>query len=173
MPLCFDAFPAPPTLSGRIHWPLFPRHSQLATIPTHHPASGVRPMQTLPHWLQPVTCWRIKKERTGPIPTGGSAILVCAMPSDSCGKNHPFSATCRRPTVDHSLVAGGDQRHPLEACLADGHRPECPMFHVIDPLGPPAYREAKGAGGLAFGFLVPECDMSIRTTNGQSVSHFL
>ena len=47
-------------------------------------------------------------------------------PGDSCGQIHPFLPTRRRPTVDHSLVGGGAQRHALRACLPDGHKPQCP-----------------------------------------------
>src|SRR5271157_3436060 len=32
----------------------------------------------------------------------------------------------RRLTVDHSLVAGAAQRQWLQACLPDGHKPQCP-----------------------------------------------
>jgi hypothetical protein len=85
----------------------------------------------------PTPTAELSRSARGPIPTGGSAILVCAMPSDSCGKNHPFSTTCRRPTADHSVVAGGDQRHPLQACLLelDGQKRRCPSLPLVSTTG--------------------------------------
>jgi len=80
---------------------------------------------------------------------------VYDMPSESFEENHPFSTTCRRPTADRSLAAGGDQRHPLRASLPYGQKPQCPTLNHIDPRGPDAYREAKGSAGLAFSSLFP------------------
>ena len=36
-----------------------------------------------------------------------------------------FPPARRRPTVDHSLVARGARRQWLQACLPDGHQPQC------------------------------------------------
>jgi hypothetical protein len=58
-----------------------------------------------------------------------------AIPAD---KIDPFSPTRRRPTLDHSLVAGGAQRQWLQACLPDGHRPQCPSS--LYPYVRPDYR---------------------------------
>ena len=48
--------------------------------------------------------------------------------SRHCGQINPFSPARRRPTVDHSLVPRGTRRHPLQACLPDGHEPQCLSF---------------------------------------------
>ena len=56
--------------------------------------------------------------------------LLCTEPGDSCGKSKPFPSTRRRPTVDHYLVAGGAQRQWLQACLPDGHQPQCQPLYV-------------------------------------------
>ncbi len=78
--------------------------------PPVHEASGIRaPAQRLP-----------KTERAL-ISTSGPSISLFTEPGDSCGQINPFLPTRRRPTVDHSLVAGGAQRHQLQACLPDGH----------------------------------------------------
>ena len=37
---------------------------------------------------------------------------------DSCGQINPFLPARRRPTVDHSLVAGGAQRQGLQTVPA-------------------------------------------------------
>jgi len=48
----------------------------------------------------PPTTWLTKNER-GPISAKRSRYLKYApKPKDSRGQNHPFSATCRRPTVN-------------------------------------------------------------------------
>ena len=39
-------------------------------------------------------------------------------PGDSCGQINPFFLARRRPTVDHSLVAGGAQRQSLQSVPA-------------------------------------------------------
>ena len=52
-----------------------------------------------------------------------------AIPAD---KSIRFFPTRRRPTVDHSLVAGGAQRQWLQACLPDGHKPQC-LFSLALP----------------------------------------
>src|SRR5271166_706222 len=65
--------------------------------------------------------------------------LLCTEPGDSCGKSNPFPPTHRRPTVDHSLVAGGAQRQWLQACLPDGNQPQClssPCLSRPVPRGP-------------------------------------
>jgi hypothetical protein len=131
--LCFGAFLSPPVPSLRIHWPLttdywpvfschwplFSRHSPL-------------PPKTLPRWLLPATDRRIAKDRMGPIWPSGPSILLCTETGDSCGESNPFPPTRRRPTVDHSLVAGGAQRQWLQACLPDGHQPQC-LFSRCSP----------------------------------------
>ena len=53
----------------------------------------------------------------GPIWPSGPSVLLCTEPGSSGGKSNPFPSTRRRPTVDHSLVAGGAQRQWLQACL--------------------------------------------------------
>jgi hypothetical protein len=55
-----------------------------------------------------------------------------------------------------TLKASGSRRASRMAMS----EPQCPMLHIIDPLGPDAYREAKGSAGLAFSFFVPECDIT-------------
>ena len=65
--------------------------------------------------------------------------LLCTEPGDSCGKSNPFPPTRRRPTVDHSLVAGGAQRQWLQACLPDDNQPQClssPCLSRPVPRGP-------------------------------------
>ena len=115
----------------------------------------------------------LEKTERGPISTIGTSILkYVTKPGDRFGRIKLFLPARRRTTVGRPLVAGGAQSQWLQACLPNGHEPYCPPLHVIDPLGPDAYREAKGSAGLAFSFFVPECDKSIRTTSGQSASHF-
>jgi len=45
-------------------------------------------------------------------------------------KSNPFLLARRRPTVDHSLAAGGAQRQWLQACLPDGDKPQCPLSRI-------------------------------------------
>ena len=41
-------------------------------------------------------------------------------------------------TVDHSLVAGGAERQWLQACLPDGHQPQCLSVYVPHPRSAPS-----------------------------------
>jgi hypothetical protein len=67
-------------------------------------------------WLLHATNRRVGKDRTGPDldehPLYLSMSPKQAIPAD---KINPFLPTRRRPTVDHSLVAGGAQGHWLQA----------------------------------------------------------
>ena len=131
MPFVFGAFLSLPTFSLRLHWPLATILSPLATISRRPPGpAGSGRAQTLPRWLLPATDCRIAKDRMGLIWPSGPSILLCTEPGNSCGKSNPFAPPRRRPTVDHSLVAGSAQRQWLQACLPDGHQPQCPPLYV-------------------------------------------
>ncbi len=62
-------------------------------------------------WLLPDTDSRIGKDRTGPdLEERPLYIQYVTEPGNLFGKINPFLPARRRPTVDHSLVAGGAQR---------------------------------------------------------------
>ena len=106
-------------------WPLFSRltpHASRPTLPaprsaSHAVTSGVRSCADPPPLVLPASDCRIAKDRMGPIWPSGPSILLCTEPGNSGGKSNPFPSTRRRPTVDHSLVAGGAQRQWLQTCL--------------------------------------------------------
>ena len=83
--------------------------------------------RTLPRWLLLATDREFPKTERGPISTSEPSISLCAEPGDSCGQIHPFLPTRRRSPVDRSLVAGGAQPQFVQACLPDGHPPQCPF----------------------------------------------
>ena len=68
----------------------------------------------------------LAKTERAPISTSGPSIFSMspnrAIASD---KSIRFLPARRRPTVDHSLVAGGAQRQGLQTCRPDAHQPEC------------------------------------------------
>ena len=101
-----------------LHWPLatFVRHSPRSLAVRRARRGQV--LQTLPRWLPPATDCRIAKNRMGLIWPSEPSILIMHRPGDSCGKSNPFP-TRRRPTVDHSLVAGG-ARTPVAAGVPAG-----------------------------------------------------
>ena len=68
---------------------------------------------------------KVAEDRTGTDLDERPLYLLFTEPGDSCGQINPFSPARRRPTVDHSLVPRGTRRHPLQACLPDGHQPQC------------------------------------------------
>src|SRR5271166_4399354 len=75
----------------------------------------------------------LSKTERGPISTNGPLyIQYVTEPGDSCGKINPFLLTRCRPTVDHSLVAGGAQRQSLQSRLPDGHTAQC-LFSACSP----------------------------------------
>jgi len=52
--------------------------------------------------------------------------ILCHRMDDSCGQINPSSPlAAARPTLDHSLVAGGAQRQGLQTCRPYAHQPEC------------------------------------------------
>ena len=86
-----------------------------------------------PRWLLHATNRRIDKCRTEPdLDEQRVYIQYVTEPGDSCGQINPFLPARRRPTVDHSLVAGGTQRQSLQACLQDGHTAQC-LFPACSP----------------------------------------
>src|SRR5271157_1775106 len=75
---------------------------------------------------------RIVKDRTGPDLDERSVlnqyiteIQYVTEPGSFFGQINPFLPARRRPTVNHSLVAGGAQRQDLQTCRPDAHKPEC------------------------------------------------
>ena len=95
-------------------------HFHAASRPTH-PAtsartSGVRSCADPPRWLLPDTDRRIGKDRTGPDLDERPLYLVCHRTRRFLRtKSILFFPARRRPTVDHSLVAGGAQLRLLQA----------------------------------------------------------
>ena len=77
----------------------------------------------------PTPTTEMPKTERGPISTSGPSIKYVTEPGDSCGQINPFLPIRRQPTVDHSLVGGGAQRHALRACLPDGQKPQCLFSH--------------------------------------------
>ena len=110
----FCTFLSPPASSLRIHWPQFSRHSPLATrhspLATRHsplPSSyDPPPLATACH--RPPDFERpngTRSRRAAPL------FHYVTDPGNFFGQINPFLPARRRPTVDHSLVAGGAQRH--------------------------------------------------------------
>ena len=137
-PVSSHCFLSPPAPSLLLHgftddWPLSSRFTPHAPRrPPLGPAGSGR-AQTLPHWLLPDTDSRFAKDRTGPdLDERPLYIHYVTEPGDSCGKIKPFFPTRHRPTVDHSLVAGGAQRQWLQARLPDGHTAQC-LFSTCSP----------------------------------------
>ena len=123
--LCLSTFLSPPASSVQFHWLLATDHHSPVPPSSPGPAVSGRP-QTLPHWLLPDTDRRFVKDRTGSnLDERPSYIEYVTEPGDSCGKIKPCFPTRRRRTLDHSLVARGAQRQSLQACLPDGHQPQC------------------------------------------------
>ena len=103
-----------------------------APRPTPGPAgSGRAQTPPLAYCMQPTA--ELTKVEQGPISTSGASIFSMspnqAIPTDKLIR---FFPTRRRPTVDHSLVAGGTQRQSLQACLPDGHTAQC-LFPACSP----------------------------------------
>ena len=132
--LCFGAFLSPPTFSLRLHWPLATILSPLATrhyLPPSAGPSGVRSCADPPPLA--TACHRLPNcERSNGPDLAERTLYSYYTPNQAipAGKSNPFPPTRRRPTVDHSLVAGGAQRQWLQACLPDGHQPQCPPLYV-------------------------------------------
>ena len=127
----FGRFSITANFSLRLHWPLATILSSLATISCRPPGpAGSGRAQTLPRWLLPATDCRIAKDRMGLIWPSGPSILIMHRARQFLWKIQSVPPTRRRPTVDHSLVAGGAQRQWLQACLPDGHQPQCPLLYV-------------------------------------------
>src|SRR5271157_6150183 len=53
-------------------------------------------------------------------------------PGNCFGQLNPFFLARRRPTVDHSLVAGGPQRQGLQTGRPDAHQTQC-LFSPCSP----------------------------------------
>jgi len=114
------------------YWPLATVLMPLATVLSLHadpprPAGSGR-AQTLPRWLLPSTDRRIGKDRTGPGLDERpihiqyvTEIQHVTEPGNFLEQINPFLPARRRPSVDHSLVAGGAQRQGLHTCRPDGH----------------------------------------------------
>ena len=115
---------------SRLQWPLATILSPLATISRRPPGpagSGrVRnsPLATACHRLP--NCER----SNGPDLAERTLYLIMHRARQFLRKIQSVPPTRRRPTVDHSLVAGGAQRQWLQACLPDGHQPQCPPLYV-------------------------------------------
>jgi len=122
--------PRSPRFAFTGHWPLFFRPT-----PTRAGASGVRscadssPLATAihrhPNWERPNGT---RSRRAAPLCQYVTEIQYVTEPGNFFGQIHPFLPARRRPTVDHSRVAGGAQRQGLQTCRPDGHRPECLFF---------------------------------------------
>jgi hypothetical protein len=70
-----------------MHWPHVTHPTRRPHVRCRHPASGVKLMQILPHWLLPATCCRINKERTRLEPDGPSVYnQYVTEPGDFFGK---------------------------------------------------------------------------------------
>ena len=68
----------------------------LATVPTHHPASGDTRMRSLAHWTTSSQLLPNYQKRTGPHADGRSLFIQYdTEPSEKFGKNHPFTARFR------------------------------------------------------------------------------
>src|SRR5271166_2118244 len=104
-----------------------------APRPTPGPAGSGR-AQTLPpaYCMQPTA--ELTKVEQDPISTSGASIFSMspnqAIPTEKLIR---FFPTRRRPTVDHSLVAGGAQGQWLQACLPDGLKPQC-LLSLLFPI---------------------------------------
>src|SRR5271157_3463691 len=88
-------------------WPLSSRFTPHAPRgPPLGPAGSGR-AQTLPagYCLTPTA--DLAKTERGPIATSGPLFQYGTKPGERCGKIHPFFLARRRPTVDHSIAAGG------------------------------------------------------------------
>ena len=137
----FGAFLSSPARFLRIHWPLAPVFSPLATTfpPSARPAGSGR-AQTLPRWILCHQPHELSKAERGPISTSSPTILVCHRTTRFLRTNqmNPFLLARRRPTVNCSVVGGGAQRQQLQACLPDGHQSRCLFFSPCFPSGPPA-----------------------------------
>ncbi len=125
--LCFCSFLSSTVPSLRIHWPLTTGycsratgHYPLATRPTPPSAgtSGVRSCANPPPLASLSPTVGLPKTERDPISTG-PPILLCHRTKRFLRTNQtilPLPAR-RRPTVDHSFVAGSAQRHQFQACL--------------------------------------------------------
>ncbi len=106
-----------------------------APRPTPGPAGSGR-AQTLPlaYCMQPTA--ELTKVEQDPISTSGASIFSMspnqAIPTEKLIR---FFPTRRHPIVDHSLVPRGAQRQWLQACVPDGHQPQC-MFSLYPPYTP-------------------------------------
>src|SRR5208337_1151010 len=120
-----------------------------ATIPSPRPTLRARPAGSgradPPRWLLPSTDRRIGKDRSGPDLDERSVHIqyvtefqYVTKPSNFLGQINPFLPARRRPTLDHSLVAGDGQRQWLQACLPDGHLPQRPSLSRGDTAEPRA-----------------------------------
>ncbi len=135
--LCFGAFLSPPAPSLWIHWPLTTPLSPHASRPKPHATTCLLPPdQRGQTGRKPspagysATDRRIAKTERDPISTSTPPMLLCHRTRRFLRTNQtvlPLPAR-RRPTVDHSLVAGGAQRHQFQACLPDGHQTQCLSF---------------------------------------------
>ena len=92
-----------------------PRH------PRRHPPgpAGAGRAQTLPRWLLPGTNRRNAKDRPGPDLDERPSSFSMSPDGQIHRTNPSFFLARRRPTVDHSPVAGGAQRQWLQACLRE------------------------------------------------------
>jgi len=133
--LCFGAFLSPPAPSLWIHWPLTTPLSPHASRPKPHATTRLLPPDQRGQVMRKpspagisVTDRRIAKDRTGPDLDERPSILLCHRTRRFLRTNQTILPARRRPTVVHSLVPRGTRRHPLEACLPDGHEPQCLSF---------------------------------------------
>ncbi len=130
--LCFGAFLSPPVPSLRIHWPLTTGRCSRATGHYSRATRHYLPRPSPAGYCLPPTAELRKIEWARSGRADPLSYLLCTETGDSCGESNPFPPTRRRPTVDHSLVAGGAQRQWLQACLPDGHQPQC-LFSRCSP----------------------------------------
>src|SRR5271165_4837518 len=116
--------------------------SPLATVlPSHAPrsashavTSGVRSCadpSPAGYCLTPTA--ELPRILRGPITPTGPPLYSMSPDGRFLRINQSVLSARRRPTVDHSLVAGGAQRQWLQACLPDGHKPQC-MFSPLFSL---------------------------------------
>ncbi len=109
------------------YWPLFSCHGPLSSCFTPHAprstppsagTSGVRSCANPPPLASLSPTVGLPKTERDPISTSGASIFSMspnqAIPTEKLIR---FFPTRRRPTVDHSLVAGDAQRQWLQACL--------------------------------------------------------
>jgi hypothetical protein len=104
---------------------------------------------------EPGTGAEVVKDRTGPDLDERPLYIQYVTESGDCfGQIDPFLPTGRRPTVDHSLVAGGAQRQSLQACLLEAIRcnacsllalPDFPEFAQAVSYGVPGTPEVRPA----------------------------